>query len=313
MEFQSMALDVFRFQARHCKVYKAFLSALGVAPQGVQSLHEIPFLPIEFFKQHRVVSSEAPAEIEFRSSGTGGGLTSRHFVTDLSVYRNSFMKGFRHFYGEVENFAFLALLPSYLEREGSSLIYMVDELIGHSRHPLSGYFLHDHQRLYDTLQSLQAEGTPTILLGVSYALLDFSQRYTLRFPDLIVMETGGMKGKRREMIKSEMHEILCERLGVPAIHAEYGMTELLSQAYSRGKGRYFCPPWMRVLIRDLNDPLSLLSDESTGGVNLIDLANINSCAFLATQDLGRTHAEGSFEILGRFDHSDIRGCNLMVS
>lgn len=311
-EFREQALEVFRFQAKHCSVYREFLSALSVQSQDIKDIGEIPFLPIEFFKRHTVIQTGKEAEIVFYSSGTGGGFTSRHFVHDLQIYNTSFLNAFRHFYGAIQPYTLLALLPSYLERQGSSLIYMADTLIKQAG-PSSGYFLHDHEHLYRTLLELQENNKPTILLGVSYALLDFIETYRLNFPDLIVMETGGMKGKRKELIKTELHGQLCRGFGVPAIHAEYGMTELLSQAYSSGKGRYYCPPWMQVCIRDLNDPLNILPRGTTGGVNIIDLANIHSCSFIATQDLGKVHEDDSFEILGRYDHSDIRGCNLMIS
>lgn len=311
-EFDALALDVFQYQAVNCAVYRSFITALSIQAGQIKHPGEIPFLPIEFFKKHKVISGSDSEEIIFYSSGTGGQFTSRHFVTELALYRESFLQAFNHFYGDIQKYAFLALLPSYLEREGSSLIFMVDELIKRSDKEVSGYFLHDHQRLYDTLHDLKREKTPTFLLGVSYALLDFVENHQIDFPELIVMETGGMKGKRKEIIKPELHSRLCQGFNTPAIHAEYGMTELLSQAYSFGKGAYRCPPWMRVSIRDLNDPFSLLPTGTTGGVNVIDLANLNSCSFLATQDLGKLHRNGTFEILGRFDNSDIRGCNLMV-
>jgi hypothetical protein len=237
---------------------------------------------------------------------------SRHPVSDISIYEKSFRRTFELFYGDIEKNTILALLPSYSEREGSSLIYMVDDLIERSRNPSSGYFLYNHNDLYKTLSDLNEKKAPTILIGVTYALLDFAEKYKLDFPELIVMETGGMKGRRGELIREELHEILRKGFGISAIHSEYGMTELLSQAYSFGNGIFSCPPWMRVLIRDTNDPLTILEDNKTGGINIIDLANINSCSFIATQDLGKRFSDGSFEVLGRFDNSDIRGCNLLV-
>lgn len=237
---------------------------------------------------------------------------SQHPVMDVSIYEESFRKGFELFYGDIKKYAILALLPSYQEREGSSLIYMVDDLIRLSENKKSGYFLYNHAELAQTLEELKQSNTPTLLLGVTYALLDFAESHSVEFPEMIVMETGGMKGKRREMVREELHQILCAGFGVPAIHSEYGMTELLSQAYSKGAGRFHCPPWMQVATRDTNDPLQLLESGQTGGINIIDLANIHSCSFVATQDLGKLHTNGSFEVLGRFDNSDIRGCNLLV-
>lgn len=311
-EFESLALAIFRFQSEHCPVYSDFISNLNIDPDKVLRLEDIPYLPIGFFKTHDVKSSVDEAQIIFTSSGTTGNATSKHPVTDISIYEQSYRSGFKEFYGEVTNYAILALLPSYQERDGSSLIYMVDDLIRKSGHTKSGYFLYNHAELANTLKQLQKKQTHTLLIGVTYALLDFAESHTIEFPELIVMETGGMKGKRKEMIREELHETLCQGFGVPAIHSEYGMTELLSQAYSKGGGLFHCPPWMEISIRDTNDPLHLLDSEHTGGINVIDLANINSCAFIATQDLGRLHADGSFEILGRFDNSDIRGCNLLV-
>lgn len=311
-DFEARALEVFRKQAAACEVYKRYLSYLEKNPDNIDRLADIPFLPIEFFKSHRIVSSAAPEEKIFTSSGTTGNTTSSHYVTDIRYYQDSFRKGFELFYGPASEYATIALLPSYLEREGSSLIFMVDDFIHGSRHPQSGYFLYNHQELFDTLLSLRESKTPTLLIGVTYALLDFAESFNIDFPELIVMETGGMKGRRREMIRQELHETLQACFGVERIHAEYGMTELLSQAYSKGGGYFGCPPWMKVLIRDINDPFSYLGNGQTGGISIIDLANVNSCSFLATQDLGRTHSQGLFEVLGRFDQSDARGCNLLV-
>ena len=310
--FEAQALAIFKQQAEHCAVYKSYLHHLGIAPDKISQVADIPYLPISFFKTHEVLSDRRKPEIVFSSSGTTGMVQSKHLVTDVKIYEDSFNKAFTQFYGAIEDTCLLALLPSYLERDGSSLIYMVDALLKQSKHPESGYFLHNYEELFKTLQQLQAAGQKTILMGVTYALLDFLEAYPLNFPDLIVMETGGMKGKRKEMVREELHEVLKAGFGVSAIHSEYGMTELLSQAYSAGEGIFNCPPWMRIVLRDTNDPLSLLKNQQTGGINVIDLANINSCSFIATQDLGRLHADGSFEVLGRFDHADIRGCNLLV-
>ena len=240
-------------------------------------------------------------------------ITSSHYVTDKSWYEDSFRNAFRLFYGDIESYTVLALLPSYLEREGSSLIYMADDLIKQSNHPDSGFFLYNHDELAAQIKKQQQLQKPTLLIGVTFALLDFIEKYHFDFPQLIVMETGGMKGRRKEMIREELHNNLCQGFGVNAIHSEYGMTELLSQAYSKGEGIFNCPSWMRIITRDTNDPLTIINNQTVGGINVIDLANINSCSFIATQDLGRVYANGSFEVLGRFDNADIRGCNLLVS
>ncbi len=311
-QFKSLALEIFRFQAEYCKVYSDFVKNLGIQAREVEEIESIPFLPIEFFKSHKVVSGPGKAEEVFTSSGTTGMVQSKHYVLDTNMYVKSFRKAFEIFYGEIKNYAVLALLPSYLERDGSSLIYMADDLIRASENDQSGYFLYDHKTLHDTLIDLKNSKTHTILIGVTYALLDFAESHSIDFPELIVMETGGMKGKRREMVRKELHEILCAGFGVPVIHSEYGMTELLSQAYSKGAGIFHCPPWMKISIRDTNDPLEILSNDQTGGINVTDLANINSCSFISTQDLGKSFEDGTFEVLGRFDNSDIRGCNLLI-
>lgn len=310
--FEETALTVFRHQAANCSIYRSYIHHLNLDTSKVNSLDQIPYLPISFFKSHEVKSTEKQVEIVFSSSGTTGQAQSQHLVTDVGIYEESFNRAFQLFYGKPAEACILALLPSYQERKGSSLIYMVDALIAQSKHPKSGYFLHDNDALYRTLQEMKLAGQRTILIGVTYALLDFIEEYRLDFPDLIVMETGGMKGKRKEMVREELHELLTAGFGVGAIHSEYGMTELLSQAYSYGHGIFNCPPWMRIVLRDTNDPLSLLKHKQTGGINVIDLANVNSCSFIATQDLGKVYPNGSFEVLGRFDNSDIRGCNLLV-
>lgn len=312
LEFEQACLAVFKHQALNCEVYNAYIYHLGVNIPAINNLNRIPYLPISFFKMHPVLSSKDKPEIIFSSSGTTGMAQSRHLVTDVSLYEQSFNKAFEQFYEKIQNTCLLALLPSYLERDGSSLIYMVDALLKQSKHPDSGYFLHNHEDLYNKLQKLKAGGQKTILIGVTYALLDFIEKYQVDFPELIVMETGGMKGKRKEMVREELHQLLTAGFGVSTIHSEYGMTELLSQAYSYGNGVFNCPPWMKICLRDTNDPLSPAPDNKTGGINIIDLANLNSCSFIATQDLGRVFQDGSFEVLGRFDNADIRGCNLLV-
>lgn len=311
-QFEKIALKVFRFQYDNNSVYREFCQFLNVEKQQVKSLQQIPFLPIQFFKSHEVLSSTEKIQETFTSSGTTGMSTSRHFVTDTTLYEESYRKGFAQFYGNIENYAVLALLPSYLEREGSSLIYMVDDLIKLSNHPESGFYLNNYDDLIQKLLQLDEAGENIILIGVTYALLALIEKQQFHLKNTIIMETGGMKGKRKEMIREELHELLCKGFGVNAIHSEYGMTELLSQAYSLGNGIFECPNWMQVLIRDTEDALSYVENGKTGGINVIDLANINSCSFIATQDLGKKQPNNSFEVLGRFDNSDIRGCNLMV-
>jgi len=311
-QFEKIALKTFRFQHENNLVYRKFCDFLKTDVQKIKSVQQIPFLPIQFFKSHKVVSNANPIQETFTSSGTTGMTTSKHFVTDVSLYEESYRKGFTQFYGNIENYVILALLPSYLEREGSSLIYMVEDLIQMTNNPESGFYLHNHEELIEKLIRLDSSGQNVILIGVTYALLDLieSQKFQLR--NTIIMETGGMKGKRKEMIREELHEQLCQGFGVTAIHSEYGMTELLSQAYSLGNGVFECPSWMQILIRDTEDALTYVAEGKTGGINVIDLANINSCSFIATQDLGKKNPNNSFEVLGRFDNSDIRGCNLMV-
>ncbi|QEC75521.1 LuxE/PaaK family acyltransferase [Mucilaginibacter ginsenosidivorax] len=312
-QFEQTALEVFKYQAQNCVIYRQFIEGLKIDLTKVTTVEKIPFLPIEFFKSHAVVSSNDLIEVTFTSSGTTGMITSSHHVTDKTWYEDSFRNAFGLFYGDIKAYTVLALLPSYLEREGSSLIYMVDDLIKQSDNPDSGFFLYNHYELYQQLIKQQEAQKPTLLIGVTFGLLDFIEQYSINFPGLIVMETGGMKGRRKEMIREELHQALCKGFGVSAIHSEYGMTELLSQAYSKGEGIFDCPPWMQIIIRDTNDPITTLSNGKTGGINVVDLANINSCSFIATQDLGKTYTDGSFEVLGRFDQSDIRGCNLLIA
>ena len=311
-QFEKIALKVFRFQYENNLVYNEFCTHLGVEKHAVKSLEQIPFLPIQFFKSHTIVSNENPIQEIFTSSGTTGIITSKHLVTDVSLYEESYRKGFAQFYGNIEDYVVLALLPSYLEREGSSLIYMVNDLIELSNNTESGFYLHNHEELIEKLVALDSAGQNVILIGVTFALLDLIEQRKFQLKNTIIMETGGMKGKRKEMIRKELHEQLCEGFGVNAIHSEYGMTELLSQAYSLGNGVFECPSWMQILIRDTEDALTYIKTGKTGGINVIDLANINSCSFIATQDLGKKNPNNSFEVLGRFDNSDIRGCNLMV-
>lgn len=316
-----MALKVFRFQYENNTVYREFCEFLKIEKGSVKSLQQIPFLPIQFFKSHKVLSSSENVKETFTSSGTTsplnhhGGIEtirSKHLVTDIALYEQSYRLAFSEFYGNIEDYAILALLPSYIERKGSSLIYMVNDLIELSSNENSGFYLNNYDELISKLIELDNSGQNIILIGVTYALLDLIERQNFQLKNTIIMETGGMKGKRKEIIREELHEQLCKGFGVAAIHSEYGMTELLSQAYSLGNGIFECPNWMQILIRDTEDALTYVASGKTGGINVIDLANINSCSFIATQDLGKKHANNSFEVLGRFDNSDIRGCNLMV-
>jgi phenylacetate-coenzyme A ligase PaaK-like adenylate-forming protein len=312
-EFQDFALRTFNHQYKNNPVYRQWVDLLKVNPRKVGHSGQIPFLPIEFFREFTVVTGHMPnGAVEFASSATTGQRRSKHLVTDVSVYEKSFLRGFRLFYGDPADYCILALLPGYLERQDSSLVYMCNRLIAESRHPESGFFLRELEILREKIGRLKSAGQKTLLIGVSYALMDLSDTGVLLDEHFIVMETGGMKGKRREMLKPELHDYLKKGFGVNEIHSEYGMTEMLSQAYSAGDGLFDAPPWLRFLVREVDDPLVLKDDGRTGGVNVIDLANINSCAFIATQDLGRLHGR-RLELMGRFDNSDVRGCNLMVT
>lgn len=310
-EFEHFALKIFHFQYENVLVYRNFCHLLKLIPSQVCKIEQIPFLPIQFFKSHKILAKDFSEEIIFTSSGTTGSITSKHYVADVKVYEESFQNAFKKKYSDPSNFAILALLPSYLEREGSSLIYMVESLIENSQNPNSGFYLYDVDALIEKLVALEEKGEKILLIGVSYALLDLIEKRRFNLRNTIIMETGGMKGRRKEMIKDELHQILKDGFGVEKIHSEYGMTELLSQAYSLGDGIFSCPPWMKILTRDTEDALSYTIGK-TGGINVVDLANINSCSFIATQDLGKTFEDETFEVLGRFDSSDVRGCNLMV-
>ena len=311
-DFKTCALQVFRHQFKNNAIYRSFCDLLYIHSSDVKKVEEIPFLPIQFFKSHAVLSSTQAVQETFTSSGTTGSSVSKHMVTDLSWYTKSYTKGFEHFYGPIEEYTVLGLLPNYLERDGSSLIYMVDDFIKKPNKPSSGFYLNNLTELSKTLIALDKKGEKVLLIGVTFALLDLIERQQFKLQNTIIMETGGMKGRRKEMIRNELHEILCAGFGVSKIHSEYGMTELLSQGYSSGDGVFDCPPWMKILARDTEDALTMVGTNKTGGLNVIDLANYNSCSFIATQDLGKVDNNGSFEVLGRFDHSDIRGCNLMV-
>jgi len=312
-DFWETALEVFNYQYNKNTVYYDFISSLGKDGSKIKTPDEIPFLPVEFFRSHKILTGDLPVEMIFESSGTTGVATGKHFVNDLSLYEESFLKSFSLFYGEPEEFLIAALLPSYTERENSSLVYMVDNLIKRSNNSKSGFYKGDFKELIHTIKKAKEENRKVLLLGVSFALLDLAENHSPDLSGVIVMETGGMKGRRKELTRSELHSILKEKLNLLSIHSEYGMTELLSQAYSKGDEIFYSPPWMKVVIRDPQDPLALYSESGrTGGINIIDLANINSCSFIATSDLGKLREDGGFEVLGRFDNSDIRGCNLLV-
>ncbi|TAL60798.1 MAG: acyl transferase [Bacteroidetes bacterium] len=312
-DFLSTTLEVFDYQYNKNPVYQDFINSLGKKQDSVINISDIPFLPAEFFRNHKIVTGSYPVEMIFESSGTTGTSPGRHFVIDLWLYGESFLNAFQLFYGNPSDYIIAALLPSYTERENSSLIYMMDRLIKVSQHPLSGFYKAKTDNLIVTVKKAKKEKKKIFLLGVSFALLDLAEKYSPDLSGVIVMETGGMKGRRKEITRQELHTILKEKFNVPSIHSEYGMTELMSQAYSNGDGIFYCPPWMKVVIRDPQDPLFVYAETGkTGGVNIIDLANINSCSFIATGDLGKLHDDGGFEILGRFDNSEIRGCNLLA-
>ncbi|HEY6502998.1 MAG TPA: acyl transferase [Chitinophagaceae bacterium] len=318
-DFEPLALEVFRFQYSNIPVYRDYVNALQVSIPDVQSIRQIPFLPIRFFKSHTVCIPAEGRMTVFESSGTTSSVNSRHYVKDISLYEESFSRGFELFYGDVKDWCIIGLLPSYLERDNSSLVYMVNELIKKSNHPPSGFYLHDHEKLFSVLASLEKRGQKTILIGVTFALLDFAEKYPLPLKHTIIMETGGMKGRREEMIRQQVHDVFQKAFSVSSVHSEYGMTELLSQAYSKENGIFYCPPWMKVLVRDDEDPLTVkeapqskMPAQFSGAINVIDLANIWSCSFIATDDAGRLYNDGSFEVLGRIDNSDLRGCSLLT-
>lgn len=312
-DFKELAISVFQFQYENNSIYKSFVDSLKIKPESILEIQDIPFLPIEFFKTKSIICNEIkPDAICFSSSGTTGQTISKHYVNSISVYEQSFTKGFQLFYGDIKDYCVLALLPSYLEREGSSLVYMANQLIKDSEHDLSGFYLNNLDELVETIFELKKQNQKTILLGVSYALLDLADKNVQLNENFIVMETGGMKGKREELTKEALHNTLKENFKIKTIHSEYGMTELLSQSYSIENGIYKTVPWKRILVRDVNDPFSYVTFGKTGGLNVIDLANIYSCSFIETKDLGKLHSDNSFEIVGRFDVSDLRGCNLLI-
>lgn len=313
-DFQEAALALFRYQAQHTAVYRLYIEHLGVQAADVQALEQIPFLPIEFFKEQDVKTGDFTPEVTFYSSGTTGQTRSRHFVADLRLYHSITEQTFEQFYGPLQEYVVLALLPSYLEQGGSSLVAMVDHFIKRTGQQEEGFYLRNHHQLLQALRQARQLGKKVLLIGVSYALLDLAEELKGQedFSGVTIMETGGMKGRRREMIREELHAQLKKGFGVDAIHSEYGMTELLSQGYSKGEGVFRPGYSMRLLLRDLNDPFDIGPRHRSGGINVIDLGNIDSCAFVETKDIGRMQEDGSFEVLGRFDNSDIRGCNLLV-
>jgi len=307
--FEKLALEIFDFQMENNLTYAAY-AALILRGKHPENINAIPFLPVEFFKTEQIICQGQAIEEIFLSSGTTGE-QSKHLVSNIELYKSSYQKAFQLFYGDITDYCILALLPSYKEREGSSLIYMVDDLIKKSKHPQSNYYLNNYKELATTLKELESKKQKTILFGVTYALLDLAEEFPQKLEHIIIMETGGMKGQRKELLKEEIHSILKHSFATENIHSEYGMTELLSQGYSKGSNIFKTPPWMKILTRDVNDPLSIISNK-TGGINVIDLANIYSCPFIATQDLGKTFDDGSFSVLGRFNNADVRGCNLLV-
>ncbi|MCD6556528.1 MAG: acyltransferase [Bacteroidales bacterium] len=311
-QFNKISLQIFNYQLIHNIVYQTYIKELNINTSKIKHYKDIPFLPIDFFKTHKVISSDKKIQTNFRSSGTNGITRSNHHIIDLSVYDKSFTNTFKLFYGKPENYTFLALLPSYSEQGNSSLIYMLEKLMQISNNPDNGFYLYNHSQLADKLSELEKQNRKIILFGVSFALIDFFKNYHINLKNTTIIETGGMKGRKKEIVREELHKIIKTATGLKHIHSEYGMTELLSQAYAKTENRYANPPWMKILIRDANDPFSYLPKGKSGGINIIDSANIYSCSFIETKDLGKLHPDNTFEILGRFDNSDIRGCNLMV-
>ncbi|WP_205510147.1 LuxE/PaaK family acyltransferase [Longitalea arenae] len=311
-DFEQLALETFQFQYNNNAIYQQYVNALSIVGSKVRSVEQIPFLPIRFFKTADIKTTAFEPEAVFESSGTTQTINSRHYVKNLNMYRQSFLKAWEKFYGPVQDWCVIGLLPAYLERQNSSLVVMVNDMIRLSRHRHSGFYLYEHEKLASVLQELEKEGQKTILIGVTFALLDFAKKYPMPLQHTIIMETGGMKGRRREMTREEVHLLLTAAFKTHAVHSEYGMTELLSQAYSYGDGVFNCPPWMKVLVRQDDDPLDVRLTGS-GVINIIDLANLYSCSFIATDDVGIVKPDGSFEVLGRVDTSDIRGCNLLIA
>jgi hypothetical protein len=312
-DFLNRALEIFNFQARNNPVYSEFVSFLGIKPQFVTGIDRIPFMPVEFFKNHRVITGHSSVRKVFESSGTTLSEKSRHYITDPGIYNESLLTSFRYFYGNPKEYSFIALLPSYVERGNSSLVYMINRLISESGDPGSGFYLENSDDLMSVIGESRNNKRKKMLIGVSFALLDLARKYSPDLSGFIVVETGGMKGRQKEITREELHFILKKAFRLESVHSEYGMTEILSQAWSKGGGVFYSPPWMKILIRDIHDPLDILKKPGiTGAINIVDLANINSCSFLATGDLGKINEDGGFEVLGRFDNSDLRGCNLLL-
>lgn len=309
-QFEEFALKVFNYQMKNNPIYTSFAKQI-LKNKTPKNIFEIPFLPISFFKSKQIICKRRAIEEVFLSSGTTGQ-QSKHLVSDISMYKKSYLKSFELFYGDIKEYRFLSMLPNYRQRGSSSLIYMIDDLIKKSEHPESGFYLNNCENLSSTIEKLEKESKKTILFGVSYALLELAKNFPQKLEHTIIIETGGTKGEEKGMIKEELQEKLKMAFSLEKIHSEYGMTELLSQSYSNGNNIFKSPPWKRILIRDVNDPLSILDSWKTGGINIIDLANIYSCPFIATEDLGKTFDDGTFSVLGRFENSDLRGCNLLV-
>jgi hypothetical protein len=311
-DMEAAALTLFLWQAQNNPIFARWLNLLRLAPTAISKLEAIPFMPVGFFKTHQVVSGGKAPEFSFETSGSTGSLPGYHHVVDLNLYRQSAINGFEQVWGPLSEWCFLALLPGYIERPNASLVYMIQTFMEQSGHPDNGYFLHDFERLSTTIQRLQRQKAKVMLLGVTFALLDFSELHPADFSGITLIETGGMKGKRQELVREEVHQKLQKAFNLSKVGSEYGMTELLSQAWSLGGGLFRCPPWMRVFVADPNDPLAPVKRTGKGAICVLDLCNIYSCAFLATQDVGEVFPDGSFEILGRFDHAELRGCNLMA-
>lgn len=313
--FNSLCIEVFNFQYQNNTIYQQYCNALGILPKNITTIEQIPFLPISFFKTHQVKTTTFNEQAIFESSGTTQSINSNHFIKDIELYKKSFTSTFTQFYGVAKEWSIIGLLPSYLEKGNSSLVMMIDDLIKQSTNGNSGFYLYDTEKLYNILIENEAKKQPTLLIGVTYALLDFAEKYKMNLRYTTVMETGGMKGRREEISRQEVHTILQKELGVTHIHSEYGMTELLSQAYSKKGGLFYCPNWMKVLLREEDDPFEIVATTTTnktGLINVIDLANLYSCSFIATDDIGKLNTNGSFEVLGRKDNSDLRGCSLLT-
>ncbi len=312
-DFETATIAVFKYQYQNCKVYKTFCDALNCNVSNVTKFEEIPFMPVDIFRGHKVYCSSKPPELCFHSSTTTGSIPSRHFVADSEIYDISIERCFKLFFGNPQKYCFLALLPGYLERENASLVYMAKRLMEFSANENSGFYLYEHKKLKNVIEKLTDAGEQIILIGVSHALLNFAEKHSFNLKNTIVMETGGMKGQRKEIIRQDLHERLKKAFDLSEIASEYGMTELLSQAYAAGSGKFKTPPWMKVFIKEINDPFANVLTGQTGTINIIDLANVHSCSFIATQDLGKENPDSTFEVLGRLDNSEMRGCNLMIS